>query len=124
MGKLVVDKSKLNPNSGEAAVKLCPFGAISYNGENLEISSACKMCKLGAKKSGGVIENKEDEEKKPAVDKSLWNGICVYADNRAGKIHRVTYELCGKAVELSKVTGHPVYALVIGSDIGNSAEKL
>lgn len=124
MGKLLINQNLINAqNAGEIA-KICPFGAIEYNGGKLEITSACKMCKLCAKKSGGAIEYVEEEEKKPTVDKSLWNGICVYADNRAGKIHRVTYELCGKAVELAKVTGHPVYALVIGYNLGDSAEKL
>jgi len=58
------------------------------------------------------------------LDKSLWRGICVFADCTGGNIHRVTFELCGKARELAKVTGHPVYALVIGCDTAQCAEKL
>ena len=122
MGKLVVNQEKLTSDVGEALVKICPFGAISYADGKVDISSACKMCKLCVKKSGGVVEFAE--EVKASVDKSLWNGICVYVDHQGDKIHRVTYELCGKARELSKVTGHPVYALVIGSNLGNSIEKL
>ncbi len=122
MGKLVVDKSKLNPNSGEAAVKLCPFGAISYNGESLEISSACKMCKLCVKKSDGLITFLEEVVE--GIDKSLWRGVLVYADVSGGKIHPVTYELCGKAKELAAVTGHPVFALMIGSGLEAAAKEL
>ena len=122
MGKLVVNQEKLTSDVGEALVKICPFGAISYADGKVDISSACKMCKLCVKKSNGVVELVE--EVKASVDKSLWNGICVYVDHQGDKIHRVTYELCGKARELSKVTGHPVYALVIGSNLGNSIEKL
>ena len=80
------------------------------------------MCKICAKKSNGAVEYVEEEV--VGVDKSLWQGVCVYVDHCAGKIHRVTYELCGKAKELAKVTGHPVYALMIGSDIENEAEQL
>jgi len=58
------------------------------------------------------------------VDKSLWRGICVYADCSGGTIHRVTFELIGKAKELAQVTGHPVYALAIGYGLSECTEKL
>lgn len=103
-------------------VKVCPFGAISNEGGKLSISSACKMCKLCVRNGGGAVEFSEDEVK--SVDKSLWQGICVYADCQGGVIHRVTYELCGKARELASVTGHPVYALLIGYGIGECAKSL
>ena len=54
----------------------------------------------------------------------MWNGICVYVDHRERNIHRVTCELLGKAKELSKVTGLPVYALVIGFDMRDSVKML
>lgn len=122
MGKLVINHNKITEESAQALVKVCPFGAISYADGKLDISSACKMCKMCTKKGDGAIEYVE--ETKISVDKSLWNGICVYVDHCGDKIHRVTYELCGKARELAKVTGHSVYALVIGNNIGNSVEKL
>ena len=122
MGKLKINQQLINDNNAQDIVKLCPFGAISYADGKLDISSACKMCKICAKKSTGAVEYVEEEV--VGVDKSLWQGVCVYVDHCAGKIHRVTYELCGKAKELAKVTGHPVYALMIGSDIENEAEQL
>ena len=64
------------------------------------------------------------EEEKKSVDKSEWKGILVYVDHCAGKIHRVTYELLGKAKELAAVIGHPVYALMLGSNLGDAPEKL
>ena len=123
MGKLVINQNKVTKDIANEIVGICPFGAISYENEKLEISSACKMCKLCVKKGNGIIEYKEDEVK-ATVDKTLWNGICVYVDHYGDKIHRVTYELCGKAKELSKVTGHPVYALIIGSELGEEINKL
>ncbi len=122
MGKLVINQDKITAQKAEALVKICPFGAISYTDGKLDISSACKMCKMCVKKGEGMIEFVE--EVKIGVDKSLWKGICVYVDHYGDKIHRVTYELCGKAQELVKVTGHPVYALVIGHDLGSGVEKL
>ena len=123
MGKLIVNQSLVTSENAQEIIKVCPFGAITYNGKELDISSACKMCKICTKKSGGVIEYAE-EEVKPSVDKSRWKGICVYADHANGKIHRVTYELCGKAKELAGVTNHPVYALLIGHNIEACAQKL
>ena len=122
MGKIIIKHEKITPEKAEALVKICPFGAISYSDGKLDISSACKMCKLCVKNGDGAVDFVE--EIKNTVDKSAWNGICVYVDHCEGKIHRVTYELCAKAKELSKVTGHPVYALVIGNELGNSVEKL
>ena len=122
MSKLVVNQKAVTPENAEAIVKICPFGAISYANGTLEISSACKMCKLCARKSGGVIEYVEETAE--TLDKSLWRGVCVYADCTGGRIHRVTYELCGKAKQLASVTGHPVYAVMIGHDVEVHAQKL
>jgi len=122
VGKIVINYEKVTPQKAESLVKICPFGAISYTDGKLDISPACKMCKLCVKNGDGVVDFVE--EIKNTVNKSGWNGICVYVDHCGDKIHRVTYELCGKARELSKVTGHPVYALVIGNKLGNSIEKL
>ena len=122
MGSLVVNKAKVTPESAEALIKVCPFGAISYDGTNIDISSACKMCKLCVKKGGGLVDFVEDAA--PTVDKSAWRGVCVYVDHHEGDIHRVTYELIGKARELASVIGHEVYALMIGSGIEAAAEKL
>lgn len=122
MGKLVINQKLVTPERAQAVKALCPFGAISYENGTLEISSACKMCKLCVRKSDGLIEYAE--EAVAGVDKSLWNGICVYADCFGGSIHRVTYELCGKAKELSQVTGHPIYAIIIGHNVADNANRL
>ena len=122
MGNLVINHNMVTAENAENLIKICPFGAISYTDGKLDISSACKMCKMCVKKGEGVIEFKE--EVKETVDKSLWKGVLVYVDHFGDKIHRVTYELIGKAKELAKVTGHPVYALVIGNNLGEGINKL
>lgn len=121
MGKLKINHSRITPENAETLKAVCPFGAIAYNEGALTISSACKMCKLCVKHSNGLVEF---EEEKKEIDKSLWKGICVYADCTDGTIHRVTFELCGKAKELAAVTGHPVYALLIGYQTESCAKQL
>ncbi len=123
MEKLKINQNLVTPDNAKTLVELCPFNAINYTNGKLDISSACRTCKLCVKKGPqGVIEF--IEEQKPTIDKSLWKGICVYVDHDNGKIHRVSYELIGKAKELAKVTNHPVYALMMGYRIGESAKKL
>ena len=121
MGKLVINHNLVTPEKAEALISLCPFGAISCEGGKLDISSGCKMCKMCVRKGGGLVDFVEETKE---IDKSQWKGICVYADCTGGQIHRVTFELCGKAQELAAVTGHPVYALVIGHNVADCAETL
>ena len=121
MGKLVINTNLVTPEKAQALIELCPFNAISYENGALDISSGCKMCKMCVRKGQGLVDFVEEVT---AIDKSLWKGICVYADCTGGNIHRVTFELCGKAKELAAVTGHPVYALVIGHNVGDCARKL
>ena len=121
MGKLIVNHHLVTPEKAEALTALCPFGAISWENGKLDISSGCKMCKMCVRKGQGLVDFVEE---KKDIDKSLWKGICVYADCSGGKIHRVTFELIGKAKELASVTGHPVYALAIGHNLASCAETL
>ena len=121
MGKLVINTHLVTPDKAQALVELCPFGAISYTDGVLDISSGSKMCKMCVRKGQGLVDFVEEVTE---IDKSIWKGICVYADCTGGKIHRVTFELCGKAKELAAVTGHPVYALVIGHNVAVCAEAL
>ena len=122
MGKLVVNRSLVTKENAEALVKVCPFNAITYKDGVLDITSACKMCKMCVRKGGGLVDFVEDAVKE--IDKSLWRGVCVYADCSEGKIHRVTLELLGKAQELASVTAHPVYAIAIGAELDECAKEL
>lgn len=121
MGKLIINHHLVTAENAAALAAICPFDAIFYRDGMLDISSGCKLCKQCVRKGQGIIEFQEDIK---TVDKTLWNGICVYADCSDGTIHRVTFELIGKAKELSLVTGHPVYVLAIGSQLQTCAEKL
>jgi len=121
VGKLTINHHLVTPEKAEALVSLCPFGAISYTDGTLDISSGCKMCKMCVRNGQGLVTF---EEETAVLDKSLWNGICVYADCSGGTIHRVTFELCGKAKELAAVTGQPIYALIIGHHTEACAKTL
>lgn len=116
--KVHQDKAR-NP---EKLVEVCPFDAIEYENGQLSINAACKMCKICVKKYPDVFEYVE--EVRPEIDKSAWRGIAVYADHVEGNIHPVTFELLGKAREMAKKIGHPVYCLMMGHNISRQAEEL
>jgi len=120
---LIIDHNLVNDESGKALEKICPFGAIHYNKGKLEIDQACRLCKMCVRQGPkGVVTFKEDE--KILINKDDYKGICVYADSEGGRIHNVTFELIGKALQLAKVISHPVYALLIGNDCRENAEEL
>ncbi len=121
MAKLVINQ-KLVGNI-DTMISLCPFGAMENKNGELQINSACKMCKICVKKGPkGAVEYVE--EAIPAIDKSKWKGIAVYVDHIDGVIHPVTYELIGKAKELAAKINHPVYAVMMGSNIDKQSHEL
>lgn len=98
MAKLVVHQDKINDIN--ELISICPFGAMEENNGKLNITAGCRLCRLCVRKgSKGAVEYVEDE-KKPLIDKSIWNGIAVYVEHVGENIHPVTYELIGKAREL------------------------
>ncbi len=121
MAKLVINQSLVG--NIEEMIKLCPFNAMENKNGELSINAACKMCKICVKKGPkGAVEY--IEETVASVDKSLWKGIAVYVDHIDGNIHPVTYELIGKARELASKINHPVYAVMMGSDISSKSREL
>lgn len=124
MAYIKVHDELITPEVAEKLIQLCPFSAIAYENNKLEINAACKLCRLCIKRGPeGVVEFIADKTG-PSVDKELWRGIVVYADHHNGTVHNVTLELIGKAKELAQVTGHPVYAVLIGHGMEKAASQL
>lgn len=123
MGYLKIEQKIVTKDIAEKMVGICPFDVMSYENEELKIGAGCKMCKLCVKKGEpGVVTFIEEETEQ--INKALWNGITVYAEQENGQVHPVTYELIGKAIELAKVNAEPVYVLLIGHDMKDAAKEL
>ena len=122
MPKLVIDTSKITDIP--AFLKLCPFGALYEKDGKVDVSAACKMCRICVKKGPAGAATFVEDEKKPEINKAEWNGVVVYVDHEDGKIHPVTLELLGKAKELAAKINHKVCAVFIGSEITDNAEEL
>ena len=96
MAGIKIITENVDQKTFEALAEICPFDAFSYVNARLEVTAACKMCKMCLKNGpAGVLVLEEDE--KIAIDKSLYKGITVYVDHIEGVIHPVTFELIGKA---------------------------
>ncbi len=120
---LKINQNLVNDNTGKALADLCPFKAISYENGKLDINAGCKLCKLCVRTGpSGVITF--EEEKVELINKDDYKGVCVYADSDHGVIHKVTFELIGKAIELAAVIKHPVYALLIGDNCKENVNEL
>ncbi len=106
-----------------ACAEACPFGAIDLAEGKAEINAACRVCGLCLKAcpEKAIIRL---ETRVKGVDKSKWRGILVFAEQTEGRLHPVSLELAGKALELVEGTGHPVHALLIGSGCEASALEL
>lgn len=121
---LIVNQKSITAEVAKELMELCPFSAISYENGKLEISSACKTCKLCVKKGPKGAITYEEEQVVATVDKDQWRGITVFASHDGNKLHEVTLELLNKAKELAKVIHHPVQALVIGHNTKAFCETL
>ncbi len=123
MKKLVINQEKVTNENAEQLIKLCPFQAITYDNNKLEITAACKNCGICVKKGPvGVIE--QVDEKVEQINKNEWVGISVFIEHDGRKIHPVSFELIGKARELAKVVNHPVYAVLMCDDLKKYEEEI
>lgn len=121
MAGLVIDEKKCV--LCRLCAKQCPFQAMQIINGKVEINAACKMCRLCLKNcpKQAIFEQKDDVT---VLDKSEWKDILVYVEHTDGKIHPVTIELIGKALELAKVIHQKVRCLMIGSEIVEAADSL
>ena len=84
MAELIVHQEKIPDLS--KITDLCPFGAIEVNADRVNISAACRMCKLCVKNGPpGAFEFVEAQ--RTSIDKNAWRGVAVYIDQTDGEIH-------------------------------------
>ncbi|MEG0752275.1 MAG: electron transfer flavoprotein subunit alpha [Angelakisella sp.] len=124
MAKLKINHNIIDKSCADTLIGICPFSAISYENGKLDINAGCKMCGLCVKKGPTGAITLEQEAPVSTVNKDDWRGITVFVEHQNGVIHNVTKELIGKARQLASVTGHPVYALMLGSHVEKGAASL
>ncbi len=120
MASLMIDSTKCNL-CGEC-ISVCPFDALEMTDTAVVVTAACKMCRLCIKhcpqKAISIAE------KKTTTNKDEWQGVLIYAEFYEGQLHPITIELLGIGRELASDVGMPLYALLVGHDVGQATEKL
>ncbi len=103
-------------------VSACPFGAITIVDGKAQVGDACRVCGACEPVCPTKAITIKKSDTRPFPD---WKGVLVFAEQRGGKVHPVAFELLGKGRELAKTLGsEPVYAVVIGSSLGEAAKEL
>ena len=108
-----------------ACESACPFGAISVkDGKAVVDGEKCRFCGSCVEACPVKAITMQKDEVKDAVDKSLYKGVWVYAEQRHGEISSVVYELLNKGSELAKTLNVPLSTILIGSNISAKAQDL
>lgn len=58
------------------------------------------------------------------INKEKWKGILVYIEYHHNKVHPISYQLIGKAYELSASIGYDICGIVIGKNTALSKDQL
>lgn len=102
----------------------CPFGAISVEDEKARIDPAkCNLCGACVTSCGFAAVELLREEKE-TVDKSEYQGVWVFAEQKEGKIAVVTWELLGEGRKLADRLGSPLSAVLLGRQMDEVAREL
>ena len=97
---------------------------IIKDGKAVVDGEKCRFCGSCVEACPVKAITMQKDEVKDAVDKSLYKGVWVYAEQRHGEISSVVYELLNKGSELAKTLNVPLSAILIGSNISAKAQDL
>jgi electron transfer flavoprotein alpha subunit len=102
-------------------VSICPFGAIEIHDGKAVITEACRVC-------GQCVEACPEEaiilREVEVVESKESKGVMVFCEMSQGVLHKVSYELLGKAQELAAQLMEPVYAAIIGNNLNEAAKEM
>ncbi len=105
-------------------VEECPFDALAIVEGWLRVGEGCVLCGVCVEKCPAdalcIVEEREREER----DLGSFSGVWVLAEQSAGRIHPVTFQLLGKGRELADRRGTCLCAVLVGDDLGAAAKAL
>ena len=109
----------------ESCVNECPFGAIEMKDDIAVITDKCNLCGACAEVCPVyAIEITEEKPAIPAADLSSYRGFWVFAEQRAGKVVPVAYELLGEGRRLADALNTDLSAVLLGTGLEDEAKAL
>ncbi|MFH1903690.1 MAG: electron transfer flavoprotein subunit alpha [Candidatus Omnitrophota bacterium] len=122
--KITVDIEKCTGCS--LCVKACPFNAIKVENEiaivDLDLCNYCGACVEECPSEAIVVER--DASAEGVKDLSSYQDLWVFAEQRAGKLAHVSFELLHEGRKLVSNLGQKLCAVYIGPPGGNTEELL
>ncbi len=106
--------------------KICPFDAIRITDKKASIDfnkcNLCGACVDACKFKVIVLEKEQPAAGLPDIKD--YKGIWVFIEQKNGKVQSVSYELLGKAQELSKKLNCQVSGVLIGNSLDDQLDEL
>lgn len=110
-------------NGCKRCLRVCPYGAVEIKDGKAHILEKCTSC-------GACLEVCREEAIQTDVvpkiipDFSDRKGVWVFAEQRGGRLSRVSLELLGKARELADTLNQDVSALLLGFQVSGLSDTL
>jgi electron transfer flavoprotein alpha subunit len=120
LAHLTIDRNRCNRCG--LCLAACPFDALKMEKEII-VGDDCRLCRICIKEcpQGAIAIRGRLEDR---GNRSLYQGVMVVAEEFAGTIHPVTYELIGKGSQLAAASGQEAGCLLMGHNLRSQAEEL
>jgi len=102
----------------------CTFDAIEVVDGVAVVNEKCTLCGACVDSCEAEALSIEREERAARADLADWSGVMVYAEYRHGKVAPVSYELLGIGRQLADKRNVSLSAVLLGSDLDDTAEEL
>lgn len=102
----------------------CPYGAIHIVNKKAAIAENCTLCGACADSCKFSAIEYTKEELLEAIDISSFKGVWVFAEQKKGKAAGVVTELLGEGRNLAGCLDTKLYAVLLGSNVENTAKEL
>ena len=122
MLKIIKDKC----TGCEVCIDKCPFDALSMEENKAVVDhDSCTMCGICVKACEyDAIELEKEDEDKEKKDLSAYSGVWVLAEQKENELLNVSFELISEGRKLADELDTDLSAVVLGSDIKDSARDL
>ncbi|OGQ94654.1 MAG: electron transfer flavoprotein subunit alpha [Deltaproteobacteria bacterium RIFOXYD12_FULL_57_12] len=103
----------------------CSFDAIKIVDGLAQVADTCTLCGACVDICEvGALSIERQEQAAGPTDLRDWAGVMVYAEFRHQRLAPVSFELLGIGRQLADQRQVPLYAVLLGADLGNSGAEL